>query len=253
MFISVFSLTTSMASSAFSNPAVKGILSAFKSVGLPLFGISLLVLAIKQMIALMDGNSVNFGDSIQRIILGSVIYQFGVTIFKYLFILILDVGKDVVGAITGTTNVVPNLNDIFGTESMLFIVVLLVVTLYYMLKTILSLLERFWLLFMTLCMLYLYIPGYITGNDESLIIWAKQCIGYSVTQLFQVLVLVLGMSLYISTGSLSDFALAIGAIIGASKADTVLDKFGQSSGGKMGNIARNGMSSVFYARSILAR
>ena len=121
-----------------------------------------------------------------------------------------------------------------------------------MLKNIFDLVERFWLYFVTLMLLYLYLPGYIAGNDESLVMWFKQCIAIVMTQVFsKQRYWALGkLSMFIAGGSFADFLLCIGAIIGASKIDQVLDKFGYSAGGKMGNIARNGMSMAFYARSI---
>lgn len=253
LFDDCFKIAVEMSKSAFSNAAVKGILSGFKTIGLPLIGIAILVLLIKKIIAIMDGGEVSFGDTVMRISIGAIVYQYGVTAMKWFYLLLLDTGKDVIEAITMTGDVKYNALAEINDLGSLFTVILLVIAIFYMMKSILSLLERFWMFLVSLVLLYLYLPGYIAGNDEGIIMWFKQCTAIALTQIMQTIILVLGMSLYLATGSIADFCLAIGAVIDASKIDQVLDKWGMSSGGKLGNLARNGMSSAFYARQMFMK
>ena len=253
LFEDCFSIAIEMSKSAFSNAAVKGVMSGFKTVGLPLVGIAILVLLIKKIIAIMDGGDVSFGDTIMRISIGAVVYQYGVTAMQWFYLLLLDTGKDVIGAITSTGDVEFNALASITDLGSFFTVILLVIAIFYMMKSILSLLERFWMFLVSLVLLYLYIPGYIAGNDEGLIMWFKQCTAIALTQIMQTIILVLGMSMYLATGTISDFCLSIGAVIAASKVDQILDKWGMSSGGKLGNLARNGMSSAFYAKQMFMK
>ena len=250
MMADIFGLIGDMSSVGFSNDVVGAIMSGFKIIGFPLVGIAILSLCLKQYVNIMDGQQINIGNTLQRVIFGVVVYNFGVTIMQYLYIYLIDFGEKVIGAISGVDVEFDLSMFNFEAFSYGFALILLIVSLFYMLKNIFDLVERFWLYFVTLMLLYLYLPGYIAGNDESLVMWFKQCIAIVMTQVFQTTILALGMSMFIAGGNFADFLLCIGAIIGASKIDQVLDKFGYSAGGKMGNIARNGMSMAFYARSI---
>lgn len=89
------------------------------------------------------------------------------------------------------------------------------------------------------------------GNDEAIIMWFKQCLAIMLTQFFQVLLVTLGICLFASDGKVSTFCIAIGAITVSSKVQEVLDKYGMSVGGTLGNTAKSAMSVAFYARNIL--
>ncbi|TDW13098.1 hypothetical protein EDD63_1504 [Breznakia blatticola] len=246
-------LAIGMSTNAFDNAIVKAFLNAFQIVGLPLVGVSALVVCIKAIIQIADGDGVSFADIMKRLVVGTLMYSYGVKIFKYLYLYILEITNEMITILAGADVTSFSTEDLTGGANGLFSLILMIVAVFYMLKTIMSILERFWLLLMTLCMMYFYIPGYIAGNDESLILWGKQAIGFALTQLFQTSVLVLGITFFVQGGGFSNFGLAIGAIIAASKADMILDKFGQSSGGKLSNVGRNAMSSVYSAKMILKK
>lgn len=250
LFVGCFALIQELSSAGFDNIVVKALLSLFKTVGLPLFGIAILVALIKMILALWDGKEVNFGDLIQRCIFGTVIYSNGVNFVKYLYLYLLEWAEDILAAISGVNNFDIEIWDFIsvGQEfSTLMIAILMCIAIFYLLKTFLNLLERFWLLLVTMLMMYLYLPGYISGNDEGIIVWFKQCVAIGLTQLLQTIIVVFGISLFSSGGGIGDFALSIGAIIASSKVDQIMDKWGMSAGGKMGNFMRNGMSTAFYA------
>lgn len=253
LFVGCFALINELSSSGFNNAVVKALLSLFKTVGLPLFGIAILVLLIKMILAMWDGKEVNFGDLIQRSIFGTVIYMYGVNFVKYLYLYLLEWAEEILAAIAGVNDFNINLWDFtfLGEQfTSLMIAILMFISLFYMMKTFLNLLERFWLMVVTMLMLYLYLPGYIAGNDESVTLWFKQCVAIGLTQLIQTIVVVFGISLFAAGGGIGDFALSIGAIIASSKVDQIMDKWGMSAGGKVGNFMRNGMSTAFYATQI---
>ena len=100
-------------------------------------------------------------------------------------------------------------------------------------------------------MMYIYVLGYIIGNDESIISWFKQCLAIIFSQFFQIILVTLGMCLFVQCGTTQDFLFAIGAIIASSKIEQLLDRYGMGSGGKIGNAMRNAMSVGFYGASIL--
>lgn len=251
----IFRLIGEISQSAFDNPAVKGILAAFKLVGLPLIGVAILVLVAKKIIAIADGEGVSLGDMITRMVVGAITYQYGITIAKYLYLMLIEISADVITAITGNQAFSTDIQGVLSeaTFGELFVLVLMLVSIFYLMKSIMSLMERFWLLLITLCLMYLYLVGYIAGNDEGLVMWFKQVLSIGLTQLFQTTVLVLGMSMFVGTGNASDFFLAVGAIIASTKVDQVLDKYGMSSGGKLGGAARNGMSMAFYGKQMLGK
>lgn len=253
LFVGCFALINELSSTGFNNAVVKALLNLFKTVGLPLFGIAILVLLIKMILAMWDGKEVNFGDLIQRSIFGTVIYMYGVDFVKYLYLYLLEWAEEILAAIAGVNDFNINLWDFtfLGEQfTSLMIAILMFISLFYMMKTFLNLLERFWLMVVTMLMLYLYLPGYIAGNDESVILWFKQCVAIGLTQLIQTIVVVFGISLFAAGGGIGDFALSIGAIIASSKVDQIMDKWGMSAGGKVGNFMRNGMSTAFYATQI---
>lgn len=248
MIASVFDLVKDISTVGFTNEIIVALLSAFKTLGLSVLAISLLSLLFKQILNIMDGQQINIGSTFQRMIIGCVAYEYGVKIMQELYILMLEYGQKILSAITKV-----DIEFDFSIDGLpiMLALVLVVVAIFYMLKNIINLIERFWLYSLTLLLLYLYIPGYVMGNDEGIIIWFKQCVAIAITQVFQTLILIAGMLMFAQKGSVGDFLLCIGAIIAASKTDQVLDKWGYNAGGKIGNLARNGMSTAFYARNIL--
>ena len=101
MMADIFGLIGDMSSVGFSNDVVVAIMSGFKIIGFPLVGIAILSLCLKQYVNIMDGQQINIGNTLQRIIFGVVIYNFGVTIMQYLYIYLIDFGEKVIGAISG--------------------------------------------------------------------------------------------------------------------------------------------------------
>lgn len=245
-----FGLIGDITIEAFDNIAIKGILSGMKTIGYALYGITLIVLCIRLLTEILDGKTIQIGDVVTRIIIGAAAVEFGVKITKAIYIAFLEFGKNVIGAITFTTDIEFTFSDLLGGGSSILMAIMAGIMLFYLLKNFLALLERFWNFFIVVILVYLYIPGYLTGNDEGIIMWFKSCLAIGMTQVFQIMIVVLGMSFFVSDGSFTNFCLALGASISASKVDQLLDKWGSSSGGKVGNIARNGMSSAFYARSM---
>lgn len=144
-------------------------------------------------------------------------------------------------------------SDIFDPIHALLAIMMMIAMLYNMFKVFLNLAERFWQLLVMLCMMYIYLPGYVSGNDEAILLWAKQSLAVQLTQIFQVILVVTGMQIFVSNGTFEGFFMSIGAIIAASKVEQILDRYGQGAGGKLGNLARNGMSVAFYAKSIFKR
>lgn len=238
----------------FSNRIVVAILQTFKTIGLPLFAISLLVLLLKSLLAASDGDKVSFTDILKRAAIGIALYEYGITIMQNLYLVLLDTCSKVVAVITGIDEVQIDIwNIVLDQVHALVGIVLLLVMIYNMFKVFLNLAERFWQLLVVLCMMYIYLPGFVSGNDEALILWGKQCLAIQLTQIFQVILVVTGMQIFVSTGDFGGFFMAIGAVIAASKVEQILDRYGAGAGGKLGNMARNGMSAAFYAKSIFKK
>lgn len=251
-FAGVFEMVGSVSKNCFDNTVVTGILSAFKSVGLPLVAISMLVLMLKSMLSASNGDAVSITDTGKRCLAGVVIYSYGVQIVQNLYLFLLEVCQKLVDVIVGVTSSEVNLKATLFEEivNALPALILLVVMLYYMFKVFLDLTERFWQLLVMLCMMYVYIPSYIAGDDESLVLWFKQCLSVIMTQVFQTILITTGMSIFLTSGSYTDFFMTIGALVAASKTEQLLDRYGMGAGGKLGGLARNGMSVAFYAKSI---
>lgn len=251
-FAGIFEMVGSVSKNCFENTVVTGILSAFKSVGLPLVAISMLVLMLKSMLSASNGDAVSITDTGKRCLAGVVIYSYGVQIVQNLYLVMLDLCQNLVDVIVGVTSSEVNLKATLFEEivNALPALILLVVMIYYMFKVFLDLTERFWQLLVMLCMMYVYIPSYIAGDDESLVLWFKQCLSIIMTQVFQTILITTGMSIFLTSGSYTDFFMTIGALVAASKTEQLLDRYGMGAGGKLGGLARNGMSAAFYAKSI---
>lgn len=246
-----FSLMGEITIEAFDNVAIQGILSGMKTVGYALYGVTLIILALKLLVEIMDQKTISIGDIIIRIVVGAAAVEFGVTFMCALYSAFLEFGKNIIAAITFTTDIKFEFTDLLGGAYSILMAIMAGIMLFYLLKNFLALLERFWNFIVVVILLYLFIPGYLTGNDEGIIMWFKSTVAIGMTQVLQILIVVLGMSFFIANGSFTNFCLAIGAAISGSKVDQLLDKWGSSSGGKVGNMARNGMSSAFYAKSFL--
>lgn len=245
----MFTIVNAVSSDLFNESIVTVVLSAFKGIGFTVWALATVSLILKLTLSIIDGENIKIMDSLKRIVLGGFAWQYGITIMIGLYQLIFQIASDLIRVISGYSGL-DMLPDVFGVE--LWGVILLIVALYHIIRTFFNLLERFWQYFVFLCMMYLYIPGYISGNDEALISWGKQTLAVCLTQLFQSLLLVLGMTYFISSTTTGNFCVAIGAIIAASNVEKYLDRWGlANSGGKIGNIVRNGMSLAFYTRSFL--
>lgn len=251
-FTGCFKLISLITLDSFENPVVKALFTSIKMVGYPLLGLSILAMLLKMMIALVDKKEVEFGNTLQRVIIAAAVYQFGVEIMKNLYLVILEIGNKVIGAISelDVSDIESLMDEEYVVITSILGLVMIVIALFYLIKTFLDLLERFWMFFLSLIMVYFYIPGYIMGNEESLVLWFKQTLGIGLTQLFQVLIMSIAIALFCSTKNENGFLLAIGAIIATSRVEQILDKWGQSAGGKYGNFARNAMSSMYYFKML---
>ena len=250
-FGACFSLITSMTEDCFDNTVIISLLKAFQTVGLPLIAFAILSLLLKTVLSVSDGEKINLVNVGKRCIFGIIVYMYGVEIMKLLYLVMLSVCKNVLAAIAGMTGFEADLSSAILTamDFGFIALILLVLFFYYLIKIFLSIAERFWQMLVLLCMMYIYLPGYVAGDDESIPLWFKQCLSVGLTQIFQSVLTTLAFSLYAGSGSLGDVFLTIGALVAASKVEQILDRYGMSVGGKLGGAARNAMSTMFYARN----
>lgn len=254
MFGDVYTFLGTITQDIFSNDVVNSLFIFFGSLGLGLVGLAMICLLFKNLLQQADGNQFSIADILKRLIGGAVIYAYGVDIMKNLYYVVLSVTGKLISAISGLSADSISIDfKLTGALSIIMTLILTVIALFCMMKTFFQLLERAWQYLVTLVLMYLYLYGYIMGNDESMIMWFKQCLAIMLTQFFQVLLVTIGMCLFVNAAEFSTFCFAIGAITTSSKVQEVLDKFGMSVGGTLANTAKSGMSMAFYTRSILSR
>ena len=241
----VFEMVAALTTDLFQEEIIMAVLMMMKSIGLALYAVSLCVLIIKMMIRLNDGDKISFSDLLMRMILGGLIMEFGVELMINFYSIILDFSGQILNVISSFSSMDVDILDII-TASMppLLTLALLVVAFFFIFKTIMNLLERFWQLFVTLCLMYLYNAQFVQGNDEAMFSWFKQLVAIALTQAFQALVLTEGINLYVTSDNVGMFLLAIGAIVAASNIEKTMNSWGLSVGGKLGNVARNSLSVV---------
>lgn len=248
-FGALFNLISIVTTSCFDNVVIQGILQVFQTIGLPIVGLSILVLILKTLLAVSDGEKVNLTDVGKRCAFGIIVYAYGVKVVQLFYQCALDLCHKLVNAIVNVSE--PDFADILNWLDIgLTSIGLIVVMIYYLFKIILELTERFWQLLVMLCMMYIYLPSYIAGDDESLALWFKQSLAIMLTQIFQAVLLTTGMSIFITSTDPSAFYLTMGALVAATKVEQLLDRYGIGVGGKVGGIMRNGMSVAFYAKNI---
>lgn len=253
-FGGIFQLFAALSGNIFNQSVVQTIFTFFKTIGLPLIGLSMMCLLFRVILEQADGKGFQLSDIMKRFIGGVAIYGYGVTIMKNFYIVLMGVTGKMIKAIANvaTSDMELDWQDVvFSKMSTLLILVLTVITIYYMLKSFMDVLERTWQYVVILCMMYIYLTGYVMGNDESIITWFKQCLAITLSQFFQIILVTLGMCLYVQCGTIQDFLFAIGAIIASSKVEQLLDRYGMGSGGRIGNAMRNAMSMGFYGSSII--
>lgn len=238
----------------FKHPVVESLFVFFSTIGLSIAALAMVSMLFKNLIAHADNKEFSIIDIIKRFIGGGVLHVYGVTIMLNLYYVIMDVTGKLITAISGLSGAsikIEFTGTSFKSISLVMILILTIVAVYHMIKTFFQLLERAWQYIVTLFLMYLYNAGFIMGNDEAIVMWFKQCLAIMLTQFFQVLLVTIGICLFASDGEVSTFCIAIGAITVSSKIQEVLDKYGMSVGGTLGNTARNAMSVAFYAKSIL--
>lgn len=253
-FGAFFSMATSITETGFDNVVIVSLLKAFQTIGLPLVAVSILTLLLKTLLSVSDGENVNMMDIGKRCIFGIIVYMYGVQIMKLLYLVLLSICKDILSAVSGMTDVETNVAEAFRpiSSTLMGVIILLMMT-YFLFKIFTQLTERFWQMLVMLCMMYVYLPSYVSGDDESLTLWFKQCLSIGLTQIFQSVLTSFAFSIYATDGSFANQFLMIGALAAASKVEQLLDRYGLSVGGKIGGTIRNGMSMAFYSRSIFRR
>lgn len=254
LFGDVYKFIGAISQDVFSHEVIQSLFTFFSSIGLSIAALAMISMLFKSLIAHADGKQFSIIDIIKRFIGGGIVCSYGVKIMLNLYYVVLSTTGSLISAIAGVSG--ENITIRFtGTQfknvSKMMILILMIVAVYHMMKTFFQLLERAWQYLVTLFLMYLYNAGFIMGNDEALIQWFKQCLAIILTQFFQVLLVTLGISLFATDGAFSTFCISIGAITVSSKIQEILDKYGMSVGGTLGNTARNAMSMAFYARSIL--
>lgn len=249
LFSYLFSFINAISTDLFNEPMVIGLLQAVKTVGFSLWALATVSAIIKLSISVIDGENIKIFDLGKRVLLGGIFWQYGTTVFIGLYQLIFKTASNIIDVFANYSTIKVDLT-LFDLE--LWGLILLLVALYHVVKTFFDLLQRFWQFFVMLNMMYLYIPGYVTGNEEGMFSWAKQTIAVCLTQLFQSFLLVAGMTYFIKSGSITNFCVAIAAIIASSSVEKLMDRYGlATTGGKVGNMFRNALSMSFYTRSFL--
>lgn len=249
LFSYLFTIINAISTDLFNEPIVNGLLQAIKTVGFSLWALATVSAIIKLSIAVIDGENIKIFDLGKRVLLGGLFWQYGTTIFIGVYQLIFNTASKIIAVIVNHSGLDMQA-DLFGIE--IWGLILLVVAVYNAIKTFFDLLQRFWQYFVMLNMMYLYIPGYVTGNEEAMFSWAKQTIAVCLTQLFQSCLLVVGMTYFIKASTITNFCVAVAAIIASSNVEKLLDRFGLgTSGGKVSNMFRNALSMSFYARNFL--
>lgn len=253
-FGGIFQLFAALSSNVFDQSVVQTIFTFFQTIGLPLIGLAMMCLLFKVMLEQADGKGFQITDIMKRFIGGVIIYAYGVSVMKNLYVVLMGVTGKMISAIANvsTSDMKISLQSIvFQNMSTLLTTILTIISIYYMLKSFMDVLERTWQYVVILCMMYIYVLGYIMGNDEAIISWFKQCLAIIFSQFFQIILATLGMCLFVQCGTIQDFLFSIGAIIASSKVEQLLDRYGMGSGGRIGNAMRNAMSMGFYSSSII--
>ena len=253
-FGGIFQLFAALSSDVFNQSVVITIFSFFKTIGLPLIGLAMMCMLFKVLLDHADGNGIQISDIVKRFVGGVIIYMYCVKIMQGLYVALLGVTGKMISVIANvsTDGMDVDWSDVvFGHMSVLLTVILTALCIFYMLKSFIDVVERTWQYIVILCMMYIYVLGYIIGNDEAIISWFKQCLAIIFSQFFQIILVTLGMCLFVQCGTIQDFLFAIGAIIAASKVEQLLDRYGMGSGGKIANAMRNAMSVGFYGANIL--
>lgn len=253
-FGGIFELYAAMSGNVFDQSVVKTIFTFFQTIGLPLIGLAMMSMLFKVMLEHADGKGFQVMDILKRFVGGVIIYSFGLEIMKSLYVVLMGVTGKIISVIANvaTEDMKIDFDDFgFSLTSILLVVILTAICIYYMIKSFMDILERTWQYVVILCMMYIYTTGYIMGNDESIISWFKQCLAIIFSQFFQITLVSLGITLYVSAGGVNDFLFGIGAIIASAKVEQLLDRFGMGSGCRIGNAMRNAMSMGFYGSSII--
>ena len=249
-FSGPFSILGSVTYSLFDDALFTSLFTIAKTIGYSLYIIAIMILVTNTMKRVADGEGFNFMDLIFRIVLGAVLLTWGVDFFLLIYKFILDFANKVLALIAGYSFTTDNITISLDTLPTLLALIMLVIAIFFLVKTAFSLGERFWYMFGTLILMYAYLFQYVLGNDEAMSSWIKQVLAISLTQLFQSLFVTAALNIFVTSPDIGMFFISLCGIVASSNIEKILDKFAMSSGGKIGNTIRNAMSSVFYVNQL---
>lgn len=239
-------LIGSVSGNLFTNSIVSGVLAVMQLIGGVLWGIGVLVLLNRLALQVMDDQRIHIGDTIKRILLSAIVTMFGTRLTIGAYKVLNDFSSTISGYVSGMTNV-PFSMEGFDMLGIVIQVILLCIVLWSCIKVIIQVSERFWHIFVQLITMYFSNMEFLMGNDGSIGTWFKNTLSIMLTQIFQVLVLCIGINIMLSDKGIVGFMISAGSLTAAAHMEQLLDKWGRSVG------QRSNMISSVYQGSMIVQ
>ena len=225
----------------FDNEIVNDILQLMEYIGWILLAVGVLFAIMNVYIQYVENESINFHLLILNILKAITAILFLKVGAIRIFELSITINK-MVADITGKPNYQKSLDTLASTldkaaVGIIWTLIISVIVLVSVLVCLVQILKRSGMYIAHIMVGYLYIFSIPSGNTEGFTSWCKQTVAIALTNVLQMALLFMGLSLMASDPT--KIFLGIGIIMAADKVEEIADKYGMSTGatGSMGSSA----------------
>lgn len=232
----------------FDNEIVNDILQLMEYIGWILLAVGVLFAIMNVYIQYVENESINFHLLILNIFKAITAILFLKVGAIRIFELSITINK-MVADITGKPNYQKSLDALASTldkatVGIIWTLIISVIVLVSVLICLVQILKRSGMYITHIMVGYLYIFSIPSGNTEGFTSWCKQTVAIALTNILQMALLFMGLSLMASDPT--KIFLGIGIIMAADKVEEIADKYGMSTGatGSMGSSASRAMRNM---------
>ena len=232
----------------FDNQIVNDILQLMEYIGWILLAVGVLFAIMNVYIQYVENESINFHLLILNIFKAITAILFLKVGAIRVFELSIAINK-MVADITGKPNYKNSLDALASTldkaaVGIIWTLIITVIVLVSVLVCLVQILKRSGMYIAHIMVGYLYIFSIPSGNTEGFTSWCKQTVAIALTNVLQMALLFMGISLMASDPT--KIFLGIGIIMAADKVEEIADKYGMSTGatGAMGSSASRAMRNM---------
>lgn len=225
----------------FSNDIVRSVLSLFNYLGYILLAVGVLFAITNVYLEYLESGCIEVHLTIintLKAIIAVIFLQAGAIELYDLSITIQSLISNIIST-PNYNSVLTQVNSSLGAEfSVIWVIAIFLCVVVSMVVVLVQILKRGGMYMVQIIVGYLYIFSIPSGNTDGFIDWCKQTVAIAVTNVVQVAMLFLGMSLM--ANDISKIFLGIGVIMSAASVEKIAGRYGLSAGARqhIGSVVR---------------